>query len=176
MMRWTVLLCLGLFLALQIGGKDIGQKRFGLLQGEQDALAEQMQAQAIAPQPEDSVVAKAAGINPGLPDALPVPVAFATSPRLITQPAAPKAVPAAIVAAAPAAPTEEAKVMYVSGRSVNVRGGPSTRTAVVGKLTRGEAVSVIWVESNGWARIRIEGDGEDGYISASFLTENNLGN
>lgn len=174
-MRWTVLLCLGLFLALQIGGKDIGQKRFGLLQGERDALEEQLQAQALAPQPEDTVVTKAAGSNPGLPDALPVPVAFATTPRLIAQVTTPAA-PAPTVAAAPAPPSEEAKVMYVSGRSVNVRGGPSTRTPVLGKLTRGEAVSVIWVEANGWARIRIEGDGEDGYISASFLTENNLGN
>jgi uncharacterized protein YgiM (DUF1202 family) len=61
--------------------------------------------------------------------------------------------------------------MYVSGRSVNVRGGPSTREAVVGRLTRGEAVTVVWVEDNGWARIRVEGDGIDGYMAMDFLTD-----
>jgi uncharacterized protein YgiM (DUF1202 family) len=54
---------------------------------------------------------------------------------------------------------------------VNVRGGPSTQDAVVGRLTRGEAVMVVWVEDNGWARIRVEGDGIDGYMAMDFLTD-----
>ena len=61
--------------------------------------------------------------------------------------------------------------MYVAGRSVNVRGGPSTNNPVVGRLGRGEAVLVVWVEGNGWARVRVEGDGIDGYISAGLLTD-----
>ena len=76
-----------------------------------------------------------------------------------------------VVTAAATAPAPAAELFYVTARSVNVRSGPSTGDAVIDTLARGEAVSVIWVEDNGWARIRVEGDGIDGYMSMSFLAD-----
>ena len=98
-------------------------------------------------------------------------------PEVAPAPPAVQAVftPPTPVMTAPAAPAEAAAppadVFYVIGRSVNVRSGPSTGDAVIGKLTAGEAVSVIWVEDNGWARVRVEGDGIDGFMSMAFLSD-----
>ena len=64
----------------------------------------------------------------------------------------------------------EGEVWYVAGNSLNVRSGPSTNTDVVGKLTRGEATLVVWREGDDWARIRIEGDGIEGYVAMRFLS------
>ncbi len=166
MIRWTVFLCLSLFLALQIGGEDRGQKRLGLIQGEEDARLDAERAARVEKLPP-----------PVLPAASPVSVTFASAKPLIAPPVEPRPAPAEAEVIAVSAGTAEdvGQVMYVSGRTVNVRSGPSTRKPVVGKLTRGEAVSVVWVEDNGWARIRVEGDGVDGYMSADFLTETQPG-
>lgn len=179
MFRWTIFLCLGLYLSLQIGGEDRGQKRIGLVQAEQDAaeeaaaVAAAAQRLAAARQSADgdggNEVLSLSAVNP---DAAIVNVAFAPNPVLMSE-----AGPQALAAAEPAAPAGVApgdvltRLMYVAGRSVNVRGGPSTRNPVVGKLGRGDAVSVVWVEANGWARIRVEGDGVDGYMSLDFLRD-----
>lgn len=77
---------------------------------------------------------------------------------------------AAQVAPAPSEQSAEGEVWYVAGNSLNVRSGPSTNDAVVGKLTRGEATLVVWREGPDWARIRIEGDGIEGYVAMRFLT------
>lgn len=177
MLRLTILLCAGLFLAMQIGGDDRGQKRFGLIEAEAEAMALSKAAT------EKAAVAQAAAppAEPVRADA-PAPViavAFG-SPRPLRESgteAGAAAVPAQVEPAEPAvneiALTEDAapQIMYVTGRAVNVRSGPSTGTDVVGRLTQGEAVTVISIEDNGWARIRIEGDGVDGFMSLNFLTD-----
>jgi hypothetical protein len=71
---------------------------------------------------------------------------------------------------AAAEPAGEGEIWYVDGSSVNVRAGPSTDDEVVGKLSRGEATLVVWREGEDWARIRIEGDGIEGYVATRFLT------
>jgi uncharacterized protein YgiM (DUF1202 family) len=73
---------------------------------------------------------------------------------------------------AAAAATSVNVVRVVVGSSVNVREGPSTEAVVLGKLLRGEEVLVIRSEANGWARVRIEGDGIEGYVATRFLSEN----
>lgn len=78
--------------------------------------------------------------------------------------------PAPDVAPIVAERAAEGEVWYVAGNSLNVRSGPSTNDAVVGKLTRGEATLVVWREGPDWARIRIEGDGIEGYVAMRFLT------
>lgn len=148
MIRLTLLLLAGLFATLQIGGRDGGAQRLGLIQAAEDAA--ELSARQAIPDP----VAPA-------PDAAPVTVAFTPSPRVITP--APPAASAEIAV--------QADIRYVTGRAVNVRGGPSTRTEVVGKLQRGDAVTVAFVDDTGWARIRVEGDGVDGYMALSFLSE-----
>ncbi len=65
----------------------------------------------------------------------------------------------------------EPVIMYVSGSSVNVRGGPSAESEALTKLARGEAVLVLPSDTPGWSMIRIEGDGVEGYVASRFLTE-----
>ena len=156
MIRMLLLLCAGLFLTLQIGGQDRGQMRFGLME------AANAPVRVAVPVAEDSAPVDAAVLavaaEPAA-EAAVVPVAFGTG-----QP---------VMQAAPAdvAPAETVTVRYVSGQSVNVRAGPSTQDAVVDRLRRGEAVTLVGVEDNGWARIRVEGDGIDGFMSMSFLSD-----
>ncbi len=162
MLRWTLLLCFGIYLTLQIAGDDRGQKRAGLVEAEKQPAVIGLSETAATPVP-----------------AAQGPVATPTDPRLVEvafTPNAPLVSPAAQRAPeaepAPASAAEDlGQIMYVAGRSVNVRGGPSTNNPVVGRLGRGEAVLVVWVEGNGWARVRVEGDGIDGYISAGLLTD-----
>lgn len=177
MLRWTLLLCIGLYLTLSIGGEDRGQKRLGLLEAERDA--ERATAWAAAGS-DAQVTAEQDRAEPS------VDLAFAPHTALITPPA-PAQVQAAVAEAVSqalrdtqAAPTPIAssqpetapgRVMYVTGRAVNVRTGPSTRTEVVDRLLRGDEVSVVWVEQNGWARIRVEGDGVDGYMALGLLSD-----
>lgn len=61
-------------------------------------------------------------------------------------------------------------VQYVTATRVNLRAGPGTENAVVGQVNFAEAVSVVALLDNGWAEIRIEGDGGEGFIAARFLT------
>lgn len=56
----------------------------------------------------------------------------------------------------------------IKANSANVRSGPSKRSGVVGRLSRGEEVAVIGREG-GWVQIRLEGDGFEGWVSASLL-------
>lgn len=165
MIRLLLLLSAGLFLTLQIGGEDRGQKRFGLIEAERLA-AERAVAAAKAPAP---VVAE----NPVLRDAQVTQVAFVPALQIVQPVVTPVVTPAADVQPQPeeSVVAEAAMVKYVTGRSVNVRSGPSTRDEVVGRLTRGEAVTVVWLEDNGWARIRMEGDGVDGYMAMDFLAD-----
>jgi Bacterial SH3 domain len=67
--------------------------------------------------------------------------------------------------------TGETDVWYVTARSVNVRGGPSTDDPIVGKLTRGEAALMLADTGAGWAEITIEGDGVTGYVRMDLLSQ-----
>lgn len=58
----------------------------------------------------------------------------------------------------------------VTARSANVRGGPSTRNPVLGRLSQGDEVTVVEDGGNGWFLIRVEGDGLEGWISGSLLS------
>lgn len=165
MIRLLLLLSAGLYLTLQFGGQDRGQMRFGLLEAEIEAQELAAKLAAAEAAPIDEPVARAETTATPLPAADPnvVEVAFTAQQPLVSS-------------AAPAAPAaREAEqvgdVRYVAGRSVNVRSGPSTRDGVVGKLTRGDEVTVVWIEENGWARVRVEGDGIDGFMSLDFLTD-----
>ena len=68
------------------------------------------------------------------------------------------------------APETAMDLRYVTAQTVNVREGPSTEFPVIGKLTRGEATRLLWLEDNGWAHIILEGDGLTGFVSGDFLS------
>jgi uncharacterized protein YgiM (DUF1202 family) len=166
MIRLTLLLCAALILAFHFGGQDHGQQRLGLIAAKDAAEitpTKAVTAPALA-ETTPGLMPPAAPLLQGTASLAPTvqPVVFSPEKPLI---AARKPQIDPPVAEQPVA------VKYVKGRVVNIRSGPSTQDAVVGKLNRGEAVAVIWVEDNGWARVRIEGDGIDGFVSADFLTD-----
>ena len=66
---------------------------------------------------------------------------------------------------------EEKIVLYVTGSRVNLRAGPSTSDAVLGRVSRGDAVELVDYESNGWARIRVAGLSDDVFMSGDFLSD-----
>ena len=96
-----------------------------------------------------------------------------------TSPAAQAEVAARLMAASAPAPTqsepEEAAVdtgfptLFVSGSTVNMRGGPSTGHGVVSKLTRGTEVIETGQTDDGWSQIKVVDTGTRGFIASRFL-------
>lgn len=151
MIRLTLLLCGGLFLAMLIGGQDRGQQRFGLM-----------------PQSEPTVVVVEAPLA-SVAEIAATKAVFAPSQPVMDIPAVEETVvvePGAVIPA-------EGRLLQVTAKSANVRSGPGKDFDVVGRLVRGESVLVVAEGDgpDGWALIRIEGDGVEGYIAARLLSE-----
>lgn len=186
MLQLTLLLCSSLFLVMLLGGRDFGQLRPGLAQAEAEANAAPVTAEVPVVETValvDATPAVVAAVVPkpvaALPPAVVAPVAVAAETTPAPVPETPEntvftlsnyADPVPEAAPAAAETSAEGEVWYVAGNSLNVRSGPSTNSDVVGKLTRGEATLVVWREGADWARIRIEGDGIEGYVAMRFLT------
>ncbi len=83
----------------------------------------------------------------------------------------PEPVAVAIVAIPEPAPEPERIIWFVTGSRVNVRGGPSTNYEVLGKVVYGEAAEIISDPDADWVKIRIEGDGVEGFIMKRFMTD-----
>lgn len=186
MIRLSLFLCAGIFVMLMVLGEDRGQRRKGLMVADTSP-------QSISPIVE--TVVTGAGAEPLNLPAQPVmrvaastdPIAEAVAAEVATKvsaPAAPAIEPVIEPAAAPsiepavelaavAAGSTDGKLRWIGANSVNVREGPSTDFPVLGKLTRGEAVLVVLEDggTEGWSRVRIEGDGIEGFVATRFLTE-----
>ena len=167
MIRLTLLLCGGLYLGLLVLGEDHGQKRYGLM------LAEEPPAAAPSPQAVDDAVKDVVFI-PARTVMEPTKVAAATAAAipaavpLVTEVAAVTALPAPL----PEPEIPGGTLFSVVSRQVNVREGPGTTFPVVGSLSRGEQILVVLDDSpvEGWSRVRLEGDGVEGYIATRLLT------
>ncbi len=61
-------------------------------------------------------------------------------------------------------------VLYVTGSTVNMRAGPTTRDGVVAKLTRGTAVDDLGPATDGWSQIRVIATGKSGFMATRFLS------
>lgn len=168
MIRLTLALLAVMFLTFTIAGADRGQVRYGLLAAESTPVAGQsISANPVTSNPEVEVT-----------QAVYVPAA-----PVVDQPAAGDQMiavnaPQAETTADPATEigtlAEPEKLMlFVSVSSANVREGPSKDFAVIDKLTRGEAVTVVAASDtpDGWTLIQIEGDGLEGYISNALLAD-----
>jgi len=61
----------------------------------------------------------------------------------------------------------------VTATQANVRLGPGTGFDVVDSLAKGEQVLVVADEApvEGWSKIRIEGDGIEGYVATRLLVQ-----
>ena len=60
-------------------------------------------------------------------------------------------------------------VRWVDASALNVRAGPSTNASVLTSLARSEFVLVISEQTDGWALVRVEGDGTEGWVASRFL-------
>ena len=98
---------------------------------------------AAEPAPEPEVIAA--------PEPTPAP-----APEPTTQPDQPAVLP----------------VLYVTGTTVNMRAGPTTRDGVVAKLVRGTAVDDLGEATQGWSQIRVIATGKRGYMATRFLSAN----
>lgn len=76
--------------------------------------------------------------------------------------------PETLVASASGGLSERALV-EVTGNQVNLRAGPSTDTAVLGALVRGERAELI-DSSGGWVQIRAVSTGTIGYMADRFVS------
>ena len=178
MIRLTLILSAFIFVMLLVLGEDRGQRRAGLMAADTGPLAASPIVEAAAAIPAeplnlpDQPVIQAATPAPVVePDAVaqtdPTAEAVAAGVAVeISAPDAPDATEAAM--------TVDGKLRWIDANSVNVREGPSTEAAVLGKLSRGEAVLVVLEEggaAEGWSRVRIEGDGIEGFVATRFLTD-----
>lgn len=70
-----------------------------------------------------------------------------------------------------ATPTGSGEVRQVTGRSVNVRGGPGTDYSVVNRLVRGDQVEILQDPGDGWVQLRPVGGGTVGWMADFLLSE-----
>lgn len=171
MFKLTALLCAAMFSVLLIAGEDRGQLRPGLVNAPiQVAVAEPVVALATEP-------VAAASAAPAEVASVSAPVSVETPTSPATEAAIQETVfsLAAYSDEAPvAAPVSDAQtsgdLAYVAAESVNVREGPGRENPVLARLGRGEAVTIVSTDDAGWARIRIEGDGLEGFMSLEYLS------
>jgi len=64
-----------------------------------------------------------------------------------------------------------AEVRFVSGNSVNVRGGPGTNYSVVNRLSRGDEVIILQDPGEGWVKLRPASGGTVGWMADFLLSE-----
>lgn len=67
----------------------------------------------------------------------------------------------------------EPDLRFVDGDTVNLRGGPGTNFAVVGKLYRNDMVEVLKDEGNGWLHLRDTLTGDEGWMADWLVTAAN---
>ncbi len=169
---------LTLFSTLAIGGamlwfgRDEGlpEDRLGYVPAPPDVVA-------ITPIPASAPVA----VSPAAPGgSLPTPSAPTPSAELarmpapanpsetnVTQEATPE-LPPAPAQPAPSAPAPP--ILYVTGTSVNLRAGTSTREAILARLPRGTPVAFLGDAAEGWSAIWVIESGTEGFMAARFLS------
>ncbi len=70
-------------------------------------------------------------------------------------------------------PEPQPDLRFVDGDRVNLRGGPGTSYAVVGKLYRNDMVEILVDEGNGWLHLRDTVTGDEGWIADWLVTASN---
>lgn len=192
MLRLTAVLCAGLYLGLLLGGADRGQLREGLRNAPPPepavATVEVVEEVSVAapaeppPEPAREPEPQPALASAGLPDGvgqMPMvdPASFSSIDDgsafsfASTEIGLIDLVPdeAAAAALSGGTGTEATETRVVSAASVNIRTAPTTEADVTGRLLRGEEVLVVGAAQDGWFRVRIEGDGGEGYVAERYL-------
>lgn len=185
MLRLLLLFGISFYIVLIVFGEDQGQLRAGL----RDAPAlPASAAPSPAPSPAPTELAAApaeAEVTPADAPAVPDQALRVLSTAELSTPDVPTFAVLSENAAAefdlqtasipldlpedPAA--ANISLRWVAVDSANVRAQPGRDGAIAGRIARGEAVEVLWVEPSGWARIRVQGDGVDGFVFGDLLTD-----
>lgn len=148
MFRLTAITLAALYVVLAVFGRDP--------EGATEAIAAAPEAPA-ASEPVAAIAESAAVPAPAV-----TPVRFTPMPG-------PSLKPAPEYRTAPAA---AGRILAVDTARLNVRSGPGLSAPVVDSLARGEEVLMV-TERDGWVRIRIEGDGIEGWVSRRLLRPTN---
>lgn len=148
MIRLILLLSVGLYLTLMVLGQDHGQKRYGLMLADQQPPVAEIAPPAVENEP-----------------AVFIPAQTVMKPPVVAPPVVAEPLPEPQVTGG--------RLLTVAASAANVRQGPGTTFGVVGSLTQGEQVLVVEEDApvEGWSRVRLEGDGLEGYIATRLLTE-----
>jgi hypothetical protein len=147
-----------LYAAFVVLGEDRGQTRLGLVPVPAEPPAETVVDEArpiliaAVKAPAPTVPRQPIVVMPR-PETAPLPVIARREPEK-----------AAIVA-------EPMNLRWITANTANVRARASRNSSLTGKAERGQEVLVLWEEPNGWVRIRVEGDGLDGFVHKSLLTD-----
>jgi len=163
MFKMTFYTLIAIFLVQLIAGRD----------GEEGArIMAQGPVENAAPEVVQASVASPEAISLSQSD--PVPAPLVTPARLVRMPGpALRPSPEHAQKAALTEASADASLWVVTANRLNVRSGPSTGNPVVDRISRGEEVLVVSDSSAPWVRIRIEGDGIEGWVSRKLLAPAN---
>ena len=189
MLRLLILFGITFYGVMIVFGEDRGQLRAGLrdapmatvppappvvladsaeAQPAAPSVAVPDQAQRILPLPQDSADAQPSPMPSAVELAeqallqtasIPIEIATETVTETVTEAQTETDLPAT------------ATLRWVAVDSANVRAQPGRDGAIAGRIERNDVVQVLWMEDNGWARIRMEGDGVDGFVFGDLLTD-----
>ncbi|MBC7145634.1 MAG: SH3 domain-containing protein [Thioclava marina] len=162
----------GIYAVMAIGGRDLPTDQTQMAQAapapqEQAAPEEVAQAatdplydptKITAPSANAAMVEKAALITRVTPVARMPGPALQPSPEYRSREKAPE--------------VKGGTLWEVTANSLNVRSGPSTGDSAIDRVLRGEQVLVV-AERDGWAHVKIEGDGIDGWVAKRYLSPAN---
>lgn len=123
---------------------------------------------AFAPELDEPVFTEVAPIEEPAPKATRTTL---VSPVKVVAPVIAAPEPEPVQIASIPEPEPERIIWFVTGSRVNVREGPSTDYMVMGKVTYGEAAEIVSDPDADWVKIRIEGDGVEGFIMKRFMTD-----
>lgn len=156
MIRLTLLTLAALFAVLTIYGKPDpnAPRKVG------QVAARQADSAPVAADPQPSAeIVKVVSQTPQKVQKFPGP-ALRPSPEHADD---------AEIALAELAPAADTEILYITGKRVNFRAGPSTNDRVIGALLGGSPVEAIGDTNGGWINIR-DAQGRVGYVSASLLS------
>ena len=164
MIRLMLLLCGGLYLGMLVLGADHGQKRYGLMLADKQPVTV-----AATVQPDET--SKDTIFIPSQTVMQPIAVVATPQDAIVNAPPI-AATPDPVVDAALPAPEITGGALYtVVSAQANVRDGPGKTFNVVDTLSQGEQLLLVDDPSapDGWSKVRIEGDGSEGYVATRLL-------
>jgi hypothetical protein len=155
LIRMTIALCVGIFGALTISGKDNGQRRFGLAPQVPSA-----QAVLVEKAPDHAPsIARPASVPPRsiAPDS---PSNFAPLEPVMVALAAPES--------AKAEPAPLGQLVVVGIKSANVRQGPGKEHSVVGRVKAGQQIELLSQDGD-WSYIKTIDGSVEGFVASRLL-------